>query len=146
LKSTFDKNTNLLFIKSLFSCTLFIFVYTISMKNITFSAEDASIAKARSLAQLRGTTLNEEFRLWLASYASADTVALKKAQTMSLIEQLTARQGQQSAVPIAYAYTAEDQRPAVRDAFNERELRMLNRLDETSNATRNATGNTGNAS
>ncbi len=101
------------------------------MKNITFSAEDASIAKARSLAQLRGTTLNEEFRIWLASYASADTVALKKAQTMSLIEQLTARQGLSSAVPIAYTFTAEGNRPVVRDAFNEREQRMLNRLDST---------------
>ena len=99
------------------------------MKNITFSAEDAVIAKARSLARLRGTTLNEEFRLWLVSYASADTVALKKAQTMSLIEQLTARQGQLSAVPAAYAYTSDSNRPAVRDALNERELRMLNRLD-----------------
>ena len=115
------------------------------MKNITFSAEDAFIAKARSLAQLRGTTLNEEFRLWLASYASADTVALKKAQTMSLIEQLTARQGQQPAVPITYTYTADNQRPAVRDAFNERELRMLSRLDEVGNATNNAE-NTGSAS
>lgn len=112
------------------------------MKNITFSAEDESITKARSLAQLRGTTLNEEFRLWLASYASADTVALKKAQTMSLIEQLTARQGQQSAVPIAYTFAKETDRPAVRDAFNERELRMLNRLDETVSNT----GNTGSAS
>lgn len=112
------------------------------MKNITFSAEDASIAKARSLAQLRGTTLNEEFRLWLASYASADTVALKKAQTMSLIEQLTARQGQTSAVPIAYTFATENNRPAVRDAFNEREQRMLNRLDGPGNPT----GNTGSAS
>jgi hypothetical protein len=109
------------------------------MKNITFSAEDAAIAKARSLAQLRGTTLNEEFRLWLANYASADTVALKKAQTMSLIEQLTARQGQQSAVPISYRYTAENQRPVVRDAFSEREQRMLNRLDETSKTEGKAT-------
>ena len=104
------------------------------MKNITFSAEDAAIAKARSLAQLRGTTLNEEFRLWLASYASADTVALKKAQTMSLIEQLTARQGQPSAVPATYAFTADAHRSAVRDAFNDRELRMLNRLEANDNA------------
>jgi hypothetical protein len=101
------------------------------MKNITFSAEDASIAKARSLAQLRGTTLNEEFRLWLASYASADTVALKKAQTMSLIEQLTAKQGRQSAVPIAYTFAAESNRQAVREALNEREQHMLERLDST---------------
>jgi hypothetical protein len=101
------------------------------MKNITFSAEDAAIAKARSLAQLRGTTLNEEFRLWLASYASADTVALKKAQTMSLIEQLTARQGQTSAVPIAFAFTARGNLPTVRETFNEREQRMLERLDST---------------
>ena len=111
------------------------------MKNITFSAEDAAIAKARSLAQLRGTTLNEEFRLWLTSYASADTMALKKAQTISLIEQLTARQGQLSAVPAAYTYTAENQRPAVRDTFNERELRMLERLDSAGDSTGNTAGN-----
>ena len=116
------------------------------MKNITFSAEDASIAKARSLARLRGTTLNEEFRLWLASYASADTVALKKAQTMSLIEQLTARQGQPSAVPIAYTFAAELNRPAVRDAFNDRELRMLERLDSAGNSAGSAASNTGSAS
>jgi hypothetical protein len=116
------------------------------MKNITFSAEDSSIAKARSLAQLRGTTLNEEFRLWLASYASADTVALKKAQAMSLIEQLTARQGQQSAVPIAYTFAAEGKRPAVREAFNEREQRMLNQLDKRLDETGTANGSTGSAS
>lgn len=104
------------------------------MKNITFSAEDTAIAKARSLAQLRGTTLNEEFRLWLTSYASADTVALKKAQTMSLIEELTAKQGQQSAVPAAYTYRTDANRSAVRDAFNDRELRMLNRLEANDNA------------
>jgi hypothetical protein len=34
-------------------------------------------------------------------------------------------------VPVAYTYAAENQRPALRDAFNERELRMLNRLDST---------------
>ena len=116
------------------------------MKNITFSAEDASIAKARSLAQLRGTTLNEEFRLWLASYASTDTVALKKAQTMNLIEQLTAKQGQQSAVPVAYAYTAQTNLPAVREAFNERELRMLNRLNTNDIANEIARDNAGSAS
>lgn len=108
------------------------------MKNITFSADDAAIANARSLAQLRGTTLNEEFRHWLASYTSADTVALKKAQTMSLIEQLTARQGHQPAVPVAYTYMAENQRPALRDAFNEREQRMLNRLDTQIDSTGSA--------
>lgn len=99
------------------------------MKNITFSADDASIAQARNLAQLRGTTLNEEFRLWLASYASAQAVDVKKAQTLSLIEQLTAPQSGKPAVPLAYAYTPAEQRPSIREGLTEREQRMVNRLD-----------------
>jgi hypothetical protein len=103
------------------------------MKNITFSAEETAIEHARNLARLRGTTLNEEFRAWLASYASADSSALKKTQTLNLIEQLTAKQSGTSAVPIAYTYATADQRSAVRVAFNDREQRMLERLDKPQN-------------
>ena len=60
---------------------------------------------------------------------------------MNLIEQLTAKQGQQSAVPVAYTCTAENQRPAVRDEFNERELSILNKLGETGSAHGKTTGN-----
>ena len=54
-----------------------------------------------------------------------------KIMLMNLIEQLTVKQSKQSAVPTAYTCAAENQRPAVRDEFNERELSILSKLDET---------------
>ncbi|MEE9492267.1 MAG: hypothetical protein V3W04_02655 [Gammaproteobacteria bacterium] len=39
------------------------------MKNITLSADDHLIAAARQRAAAEHTTLNEQFRLWLSSYA-----------------------------------------------------------------------------
>ena len=39
------------------------------MKNITLSAEESLIEAARARARAEQTTLNEEFRRWLASYA-----------------------------------------------------------------------------
>ncbi|HEY9239857.1 MAG TPA: hypothetical protein VIP10_13530 [Burkholderiaceae bacterium] len=39
------------------------------MKNITLTADDDLIAAARERATSEGTTLNEQFRLWLAGYA-----------------------------------------------------------------------------
>lgn len=39
------------------------------MKNITFSADEALIESAREQAKADGSTLNEQFRLWLAEYA-----------------------------------------------------------------------------
>jgi hypothetical protein len=44
------------------------------MKNVTFSADETLIEQARSVARLRGTTLNEEVREWLREY-SHSTVA-----------------------------------------------------------------------
>jgi hypothetical protein len=38
------------------------------MKNITFSADEQQIERARELAAREGHTLNEEFRRWLAGY------------------------------------------------------------------------------
>lgn len=40
-----------------------------SMKNITLSADEALIEAARAQAREEKTTLNEQFRLWLATYA-----------------------------------------------------------------------------
>jgi hypothetical protein len=37
------------------------------MRNITFAADDQLLARAQGVAQLSGTTLNEEFHRWLAS-------------------------------------------------------------------------------
>ena len=39
------------------------------MKNITLTADDDLIAAARERALSEGTTLNEQFRLWLEQYA-----------------------------------------------------------------------------
>jgi hypothetical protein len=40
------------------------------MKNITFSADEASIERARAVARARRTTLNEAFRDWLDIYGN----------------------------------------------------------------------------
>ena len=39
------------------------------MKNITLSAEERLIEAARERARSENTTLNDQFRRWLASYA-----------------------------------------------------------------------------
>jgi len=39
------------------------------LKNITFSADENLIARARERAESENTTLNNEFRRWLAKYA-----------------------------------------------------------------------------
>jgi hypothetical protein len=46
-------------------------VYTGLMKNVTFSADEATLARARELARRRATTLNQMFRDWLAELTSA---------------------------------------------------------------------------
>ena len=38
------------------------------MRNITLSAADTLIDRAREKARLQGLSLNDEFRKWLASY------------------------------------------------------------------------------
>lgn len=43
------------------------------MKNITLTADEALIEAARERARAAQTTLNEEFRRWLASYVQVDT-------------------------------------------------------------------------
>ena len=40
------------------------------MKNLTFRADETSIARARKVARARSTTLNAAFREWLEQYAS----------------------------------------------------------------------------
>jgi hypothetical protein len=45
------------------------------MKNITFSAEEDLIARAREKARARKTTLNKEFRIWLKQYAERGRVS-----------------------------------------------------------------------
>ena len=45
-------------------------VYTSHVKNITLSAEDRVLERARELARERSTTLNRLFRDWLADLTS----------------------------------------------------------------------------
>ncbi len=45
------------------------------MRNITLSADEQLIASARERARASATTLNEEFRRWLADYANAGHAA-----------------------------------------------------------------------
>ena len=99
------------------------------MKNVTLSAEYQLIEQARALARLRGTTLNEEFRKWLASYTSEDLNGLKLAQTRAMLDELTAPIAGQAFVPAAYRFTPSVKKPPLREEFNERELRILQRLD-----------------
>ena len=44
------------------------------MKNITLTADGALIEAARRQAAAEGTSLNEQFRIWLASYAKRQRV------------------------------------------------------------------------
>lgn len=45
------------------------------MKNITLSADERLIEAARARARAHKTTLNEEFRLWLANYVQREQQA-----------------------------------------------------------------------
>jgi len=55
------------------------------MKNITLSADDNLIEAARARARAENTTLNEEFRRWLADYVRQQN---RVDAAMALIEEL----------------------------------------------------------
>ena len=100
------------------------------MKNVTLSAENTLIDQARVLARLRGTTLNEAFRGWLAGYAREDVDdGLKLAQTRAMLDELSAPISGQPFVPVDYRFAPAAQRQPLREQDNEREARMLRRLD-----------------
>ena len=68
-----------------------ILVYTMvvevsDMKNITLSADERLIEEAREKARQQNTTLNEEFRRWLADYVGRRERA---ARMMAAIEELS---------------------------------------------------------
>lgn len=52
------------------------------MKNITLSADENLIAAARRLAVAENTTLNAQFRLWLADYVGRERQAAKAMRTI----------------------------------------------------------------
>lgn len=55
------------------------------MKNITFSADERLIEDARETAKADGSTLNEQFRLWLKQYARKRRVA----RAMEVIDRIS---------------------------------------------------------
>ncbi|MBS0496126.1 MAG: hypothetical protein JSR51_00545 [Proteobacteria bacterium] len=55
------------------------------MKNITLSADDKLIEAARERARAEQTTLNEQFRRWLADYVRQEQ---QIESAMTLIEEL----------------------------------------------------------
>jgi hypothetical protein len=60
-------------------------VYTISVRNITFSADEDAIDRAREVARSERKTLNDAFREWLQWYASR---AVKRREIEALFERL----------------------------------------------------------
>jgi len=58
------------------------------LRNITLSADELLIARAREKATAAQTTLNVEFRKWLAAYAGAqDDAAVERLR--DIMKQLT---------------------------------------------------------
>ncbi len=55
------------------------------MRNITLSADEASIEAARARARLEQTTLNEQFRRWLAEYGQTHQRLARYEQAMSTL-------------------------------------------------------------
>ena len=52
------------------------------MKNITLSADENLIEEARRRATAQSTTLNSQFRLWLADYVGRDRQAARAMRTV----------------------------------------------------------------
>jgi hypothetical protein len=61
------------------------FVYTSHVRNITFSANEEAIERAREVARTEHKTLNDAFREWLQWYASR---TVKRREIESLFERL----------------------------------------------------------
>ena len=58
------------------------------MRNITLSATDALIDRAREKARAQGVTLNDEFRKWLASYVQEQDAQSAVARFRSVMQAL----------------------------------------------------------
>ena len=64
-------------------------VYTVVVrKNITFSADDIQIERARQVARTRNTTLNDAFRDWLYSYGNGGSPSSKADEFRALMKRL----------------------------------------------------------
>ena len=55
-------------------------MYTITVRNITFSADETVIDRAREVARSEHKTLNDAFREWLTQYGSRSVTAEEIAE------------------------------------------------------------------
>jgi predicted transcriptional regulator len=60
------------------------------MRNITFSAEDHLIDKAREIATREERTLNEVFREWLAGYVGREDIGERYDELMRQLSHVRA--------------------------------------------------------
>ncbi len=60
-------------------------MYTIFVRNITFSADERKIERAREVARSEQKTLNDAFREWLEWYASR---SVSRAEIEALFKKL----------------------------------------------------------
>lgn len=58
------------------------------VKNITLSADENLIEAVRRIASTRNTTLNAEFRVWLANYVNREA---KTNQAMRTVDELSGK-------------------------------------------------------
>ena len=56
------------------------------MRNITFSADEKLIEAARRRAAAQHTTLNAQFRLWLADYVGRERQAVQARRTVRSLQ------------------------------------------------------------
>ena len=65
-------------------------MYTISVRNITFSADESLIDRAREVARQEHKTLNDAFREWLHQYSSRAVSAEEIAELYQSLRHVTA--------------------------------------------------------
>jgi len=65
-------------------------VYTGFVRNITFSADEAAIERAREVARSEHKTLNDAFREWLTQYASRAVSAEEIAELYRSLRHVSA--------------------------------------------------------
>jgi predicted transcriptional regulator len=65
-------------------------VYTNYVKNITLSADEDLIEKARAIARAQRRTLNDSFREWLKQFAASDGDAQQFHDLMARLKHIDA--------------------------------------------------------
>jgi hypothetical protein len=72
-----------------YTCVVLLNVVQGMLKNITLTAEEALIAAARKKAAERRTTLNAEFRKWLAEFTETEAKARDRLERLDALFKAT---------------------------------------------------------